>query len=529
MSFDNSFKEFLYYLKHHKISIDVNEFKFQAQAHPNYPSLLALSDTLTFFNIPNLATRVYKDEIEDLPDSFLALLEKEDQKTSFFFLNRTNKLYQYTQGKEKKEISLEKVKEIWKDVVLLIEKPDDFDEQTTKAAMPQFLKMLGLMIFALVLIYWFSNSFIALCFGFFSIIGLIFSFEALKTELGINSKVSEAFCGIISNADCKQVINSKKVSWLNRFKISDISIWFFSSQILSLFLFSIAIVSNFYFGYIFILLIISLPITAYSLYFQYKIEKKWCPLCLSIIGIIYLQIILLLFNKNSLNFSLDIKLLSLLTFTFILTGILLYFLKPILTERKEIKEKYLKQLRFSRNYESFKNNLVTSQPEYFKSDLILLGNRAANKKITVITSPFCGFCESVHKVLENILEKYYDKISISIRLNFYEDAMDIDTKNLILRMVEIYYNDGDWNFMAAMNDWFKQSNYEKWFLKYGTPQNINMIKTHLNETTIDNLEKGLSFTPNIFLNQYNYPKHYNRDNLEFFISEWLEEDEEENI
>ena len=80
--------------------------------------------------------------------------------------------------------------------------------------------------------------------------------------------------------------------------------------------------------------------------------------------------------------------------------------------------------------------------------------------------------------------------------------------------------------MESMSDWFKENNYDKWFFKYGKPQSINMIQNHLNEITIENLEKELSFTPNIFLNQYNYPKHYNRDNLEYFISEWLEEEEE---
>lgn len=43
------------YTQSQNISIDKQEFEFQIETHPDYPSLLAFSDTLNFFDIPNIA------------------------------------------------------------------------------------------------------------------------------------------------------------------------------------------------------------------------------------------------------------------------------------------------------------------------------------------------------------------------------------------------------------------------------------------------------------------------------------------
>ena len=39
------------------LGIDESEFNFQFQSHPNYPSALALSDTLNFLCIENTAKK----------------------------------------------------------------------------------------------------------------------------------------------------------------------------------------------------------------------------------------------------------------------------------------------------------------------------------------------------------------------------------------------------------------------------------------------------------------------------------------
>jgi hypothetical protein len=75
---------FLYqYLEKEELSIDKTEFDFQIKSHPNYPSLLSIIDTLSFFNIENGVLDVSTSEIELLPNRFVALLETENSQLIF--------------------------------------------------------------------------------------------------------------------------------------------------------------------------------------------------------------------------------------------------------------------------------------------------------------------------------------------------------------------------------------------------------------------------------------------------------------
>jgi hypothetical protein len=74
------------YLEKEKITIDKTEFEFQIQSHPNYPSLLSIADTLTFFNINNGAIKVDQTQIHLLPNFYIANLNVELSLPQLFFV-----------------------------------------------------------------------------------------------------------------------------------------------------------------------------------------------------------------------------------------------------------------------------------------------------------------------------------------------------------------------------------------------------------------------------------------------------------
>jgi hypothetical protein len=57
--------------------IDFAVFLYQAENHPDYPTILSISDTLNFFNFENGAVQVGTQEIDLLPDRFAAFPSKE--------------------------------------------------------------------------------------------------------------------------------------------------------------------------------------------------------------------------------------------------------------------------------------------------------------------------------------------------------------------------------------------------------------------------------------------------------------------
>ena len=507
--------EALYSYAHfQKINIDKEEYKFQVETHPDYPSLLAFADALTFFNIPNVAFKIPFEEIENLPNSFIVLLN-----SNLVHITKKENFYHYSEDKKQIKATKEELKELWQEVVLLAEAPEEHTEKSiSKISATVFIGIL--VVFLLGSVYFFTQNLLFAIFGLLPAIGLFLSIEALKTELGIESKISQTFCNAIPNADCGQVINSSKNKWMQKVKISDISFWFFASQLLAIFIFSVAQLSSHFFSIMLVGLALSLPMTLYSIYFQYKIEKKWCPICLSIIGVVYLEFAFLLFLYN--GFYANTVSLALFTSIFSLIAGLVYLLKPIFLEKKDISEKYIKQLRFSRNYEIFKNTLVKSETQFFDKEYIVLGNRESKHKISVVTSPLCGYCKDAHTLLDKIYHRFGNDIGISIRFNFDENSTN---KNLFLRLAEIYEAQGDVDFMFALKDWFENKNLDNWLNKFGNFENTDGIENKLIEITNENKEKELNFTPNIFLNQYNYPEQYERENLEYFIADWLEDEE----
>lgn len=508
------------YFQSQNIKIDKEEFKFQVKTHADYPSLLAFSDALSFFNILNKAIKLPFDNLESLEDSFIALLQNDNDSQTLFHLTKEKDFYLIKENKKILKLTKEELKRQWQGIVLITEPQEDYIENNSSKSNNIALTVIIITFTTifLLLVNYFTVSLYYTLFCILPIIGLFLSIEALKTELGIESKISQSFCNIIPNADCEQVINSNKNKLIQNIKISDISFWFFASQLITIFVFSVAKLNTEFLSIMIFGLALSIPMTFYSIYFQYKVEKKWCPICLSIISIIYLEFSFLLFLNKGFQVSISNFIIFVTLFSFI--AILIYLIKPIFLEKKVMNEKYIDQLRFSRNYDIFKNSLLKSETQFFDREYIVLGNRESTHKISLVTSPLCKYCKDAHNLLDSVHNRFRENICISIRFNYYEKSTN---KNLFLRLAEIYETKGDSAFIFALRDWFENKNLEKWLNKFGDFENTFGVQEKLMRITNENEEKGLNFTPNIFLNQYNYPNQYERENLEYFVADWLED------
>jgi len=512
------------YAQSQDIIIDKKEFQFQVETHPDYPSLLAFADAFSFFKIPNMAAKLFADQLESLPNSFVALLGEDMKQDYLAHVTKKNGLYQFTYEKQTKKLNTIELKKYWQDIVFLAEKPEDFTNATPKN---NPIKTLVLSVFALLIlgiIYWFSGALFSVLIGAISMVGIFLSIEALKTELGIESKVSKNMCNVVANADCSTVINSNKITWLKNFKISDISIWFFSSQLLSILLFSVYGAIENYFSLILFVFVLAIPMTLYSIFFQYKIEKKWCPICLGIIVLVYVQLLLLAINNSAFLPSFNLKIVSLFVLGLSLVAFLVYMIKPLLLNIKNLKEENIKNLRFKRNYSIFKNNLEKEEQQFFEHTNLVLGNSNSSLKISIVTSPLCEYCKEAHEILHKILKNNHKNLSISVRFN-YSDKFDENTQKLFFRLIEIHQEKGDFAFSDALQNWFENKNINQWLSKYGEPTNNEQIKTQLQAISQENVSKSLNFTPNIFINQYKFPNLYERNDLGYFINDLIEDEE----
>lgn len=515
---DDFFNSLFHYLEREEIQLDKSEFLYQLQSHPDYPSLLATSDTLSFFNISNFAARVQFDEIEHLPDRFVAVLSENLSNPHLYLIEKKNNIFYIIQSRNNIEISKDELKSRWNNIVLIVEKDEEENIMEDKKQRGYwFLSLLCLVLFATIF-FLFEVNFQIFSFFIFPMIGLLLSIVALKDLFGAKSKLINNFCNITASTSCETVVNSHKWKIFRTVNFSDLSIVFFSSQFVGLFVLILSDNSNAFFSIQKILLLISLPVILVSLYYQKIIEKKWCPICLLIIGVILFEMMYtFLFQMGS--FVISYK--PLIVFAFISSTLVLIWsvLKKVLAQQKKLQEFQFKANRFLRNYEVFKNSLLSKERIKIPYSPIILGNKDGKTQITVITNPFCGHCKEVHEILDKILEKHSDHLFVKIIFKANIEIETVENRVFFQNLMGIYFEKGEAHFREALSHWFKILNVNTWLQFYKLESDAKKVEEFYNSQNDWCKENNINYTPAIFINGYEYPNVYERSNLEFFINE----------
>ncbi|WP_348797969.1 vitamin K epoxide reductase family protein [Flavobacterium adhaerens] len=515
---------FMKYLKKIDISLDQAEFKFQIESHPDYPSLLSYHDALTFFKIENLVAKIEVDDIDTLPDIYisefmnehpseklLAIVSKDDRSYSLEFENGS-----------KETLNREKFISRWCGLVLIAEKEQGYKASTPKK---KFRSLINITILILILIIISRFSYTATALLLLCALGVFLSIEALKESFDIKSNFT-GICNMSASLSCESVIKKGNVSILNGLKMTDLSIIFFTGQLIMTFILTIAGLQKFMFSANLIILIVSFPVTIFSMYYQYKIQKQWCPICISIIITLYLQFALILIcERNLIHSHIDNYSISLFVLCFILPLFYWPDLKNGIKGFFANKFENLDLIKFKRNYELFRLAIENSEQYNYKNlrSPIFLGTTDTALKITLNTNLFCGYCAKAHQDIEEIINKYQSQIYINVRFNYNPAQFDTKAKNLYGRMLEIYNTDGQQKFLESLGYWFNHKDYDLWIKKYFEPNDPESFTPVLSRMFQQNMESNLLFTPAILIGNSILPKMYMTGDLKYYIADLLED------
>ena len=508
------------YLHKEKINIDKKEFEFQIKFHPDYPSFLAIVDTLSFLNIDNDAIRLPSSEIELLPERFMAFLKEENNIPRLSFIEKKGKEYIQTQDKTTFIMSQQEIEARWESIVLLVEKSEV--ERTKSSNKLSWIFALPFLITFTLVLSGLEGSLETKLFFLIPILGMLFSIAALKDLFDTQqNELLNSFCNMTSSTSCSTVVGSTKWKIFEIINFSDLSLVFFTSQFLGflVFLFSGDVIG--YFIIQKILLLSSIPVLLLSVYYQRFIENKWCPICLVIIAVILLELGYVIIFQHS-YFAISSKIIVVFAFIFVSVVFTWLALKKLLIRQKDLKDGQLKAIRFERNYSVFKNSLLAKQKVQLPKSLILLGNKESTTIITIISNPFCGHCKGSHEIIEEILAKHHNNILIQVIIKTNLETESEEGKELCRNLMGIYKHHGEEAFLKALRSWFDNRSLNEWFDLYRTNLTLEF------DIMFDNQRKwceenDYNFTPSIFVNGYEYPKVYDRSNLPFYINELVED------
>ncbi|WP_271782783.1 vitamin K epoxide reductase family protein [Aquimarina algiphila] len=491
------------------------DLELQLQIHPNYPSFQSITDTLDYFDIDNIAVEVPIDALDQLPKSFVTLVKTAESSEEIVTAIKKNQNIEIKHSSlKKKKFTLEEFKEIWIPKVIAVE----YNSKQSLLSNGSFLQNLlaitliaGLVLLAISRVWTIDQ----ILFLIVSLVGVTFSFFALRESLGIQSQTIHQFCTSVGNTNCGDVINNNSGKLFKNFSLADAGIVFFSALTLY----------QIFYGFTSVLLIPALagiPFVLYSIYSQAFIIKKWCAICLAMVAV---SIGLTIIALRSLQFDIDISQISgFLIVTTLFTSIYL-FAKEKMVENKTFKGDNLKLNHFKRDSQIFNHLLSLSEKIEDNSTIeneIVLGNPNAPFKIISLTNPMCGYCKDAFEAYTRTLKAMGDQLQIIIRLNVKTDDLENKATQIALILFDIYQNKGADEFIIAYNNWFADRTHSKWIKKYGLPAKNPGYISVLDKQSEWAEKNNLYYTPASLINDTIYPKKYSYSEFFHFMNIMIE-------
>lgn len=487
------------------------EFKDIYLSHPNYPSLFSITDSLDVLRIENMAANVPKDQLENLPEHFIAAIQYKDVEI-FVFVNKTNDSIVYeTESDEKHSVTIEEFRELWNGLILAIEKNEktiDIKKSGVKSAI-SFGLVTVIFLLSNFTYEFDSTEFI---FRALSFIGLLTSIFILLEKNEDGNELVSKICSFNSNTSCDSVIKSKDSQITKWLDFTDLPILFFSINFIT------ASLANLSFGIIGLLSLVSLPICVYSIYLQKTKLKKWCILCLIISSLILAQSLLYILNINSLGINFTATLHYLII---VMACSTIWFpLKKIMTERKNLADKNKELSRFKRNFNVFDFlssdvqeplQLTSLQPIYF-------GKPEATLTLRLFLSPSCGHCHTAYQKAKDFIEKYPEKIRLAVYFNLNIENSENPYVPIAKNLQEIHFSNG--NIKQALEDWHVRNlDIKEWLKKWKQEIISKETEAELNKQYEWCGKNEFNYTPVKIVNYKQLPKEYELEEIKYFLSE----------
>ncbi len=485
------------YLQDLNYNIDT-EFYNLYQSHPNYPSLLAVSEGLNSLKIENISANVPFQHFDKLPNKFITQLNNTND---FLLLSKNNNTFTIQSDKAKsKSITIDEIQKNWNGFVFLI---DENITKKTSVGLPYMKIIYGLiMLFLYVLKSNFNNQ--NIFYLITTLFGLYFSNEILNTYFKKNGNESK-FCSANKEVSCNSVINSNKFKFSKYIEFADLPILFFSISLFGV-LFNL-FTSN----YIGILSLFSIPIVLYSIYLQKKVIKKWCTLCLIISSI-------LIFN-GLFFINLKFEFTEILNFIIVtLTIVPIWFLiKKNVKNNLDKTQENNKLLRFKRSekvFEAVAENINSLEEINF----ITIGNPNAKNVLTLFITPSCSFCHIAIKDALQLLEKYENTVCLKIAYNLNINNLDNPYIKIAKIITSLFINKLD--YIQSIRDWhIEKLDPKLWFIKWEFDDNFVFENELLDKQFNWCLEQEFNYAPVKIFNNKLLSDDYEIKELHYFFIE----------
>ncbi|NQX40835.1 Thioredoxin [Pedobacter steynii] len=505
------------------LGVPVSRFtiKNDLENHPEYPSLLAFTDCLDSWNVPNEAYQLHPNEVNTDDFTYPLIAHIKGEGGRFLLIHEINNeqvKYADEKGANQTMAQAEFMMR-WGGIVLLAEKHEKSGEsgyrQSVIRGWLEDFKFPFLMILILAAMFATINlASVALPYLLLVLIklsGVSVSALLLLYSINANNPFIQNLCSLGKKNDCNGILKSdaaKITSWLSW---SEVGMFYFAGSLLCLILNPASVTLLIWMS------VACLPYTFYSIGYQLK-QKNWCVLCCGIQALLWAEALVFVWNEP---FSRpDFSAFQFFSFTlcFLFPIAIWTVLRPLLLSSGETHPLKQQLKAFKYNTDLFMK-LLSNQPRYTIPDDLLpicLGNKDAGNVITMVSNPLCGPCAAAHKTLDTWLNNRDD---VQLKIVFTTANHDSDERTKIAKhFLALSISKDQGVAERALNDWYKPANksYEDWAVHY--PVNLDPSLNEAIQKQKDWCElTDISFTPTILVNGYKLQSPYKLEDLQYLL------------
>ncbi|KQS36817.1 cysteine peptidase family C39 domain-containing protein [Pedobacter sp. Leaf194] len=505
------------------LNIQANSFTVKKiiESHPDFSSLLSISDTLQEFKVKSTAFLVKKEEFNSKGLSFPFIAHLPENGGEFVIVNKIvdENVHLENQKNGKFEIPQFEFINKWEGVSLyptISEKSAERDYRVNQVKnLFYYSKFVGLMILLTNIFYlliadkfffYDNNLALGLKLG-----GIVITSVLLFKSVSFNNPLVNMACGILKNGNCDSVLTSpasRLTSWLSW---SEVGFYYFFGTFLCL------VINPELELIVKLINLLSLPYTVYSIRYQFK-NKSWCILCCGVQIVLWLEAWNFSLSSHAAT-QLNLRIFLEVLWSFSIPVVFWSGLKLISIKSQEVVSltKQLNKIKF--NTPLF-IDAISKEPKNVVDQAIfpiVIGNSKAQTTVTIVSNPYCRPCAEAHIWLSNWLEGRND---IKIEIIFAVTDNKNDVRNIVAKHMIALSRMKDPEVMrAAIDEWYKKqtNNYENWINRYPVNYELDaneVIKAHRKWCNSANITS----TPTILINGQKLPEPFILSDIKYLIN-----------
>jgi uncharacterized membrane protein len=450
------------YIKALKVKVTAKDMEEALERNPFYPSLLSLSESFEEFKISNKAYKIESNSLPLVPTPFIAYVKFLDKGSDFVLVKKITdqKVDYYYDTRQSKSDPKEEFLKRFDNIVFIASPTAESGEGDfrRKVMIDRRRVAINFVLSAMVILACIFNNRNAgstltkvfLIESVVKLIGLSLSISLLIYEMNGQHSSFKGICGVSKSFGCNRILRSRGAK-IGPIKWSEIGLYYFSATTLCFFNTSIAPLTRL--GTIAILNGFAILFVPYSIYFQWRVARTWCPFCLLIQTVLTIEFIwsFAFFWQNPFLPQLTVSYWIQLLFCVTLPMLIWRSLKQILilwTEYLPLKSAFARIKNNPVVISAILNQQPTAPDGYHKFG-INLGNAAAENLIIMVCSPFCSYCGRMHLNVERLLDA---NPNLKLKIIF-TGGMKIGG-NIIQYLLSVANRRNEMETRIAINKWY---------------------------------------------------------------------------